>query len=40
MCNAAVPETVIEQRQVPEAVEWLQRDLAIAKERVVRTSNQ
>jgi DNA-binding GntR family transcriptional regulator len=31
---------LVEQHQVPEAVEWLQRDLAIARERVVRTSNQ
>jgi DNA-binding GntR family transcriptional regulator len=31
---------LVEQGQVKEAVEWLQRDLGLAKDRVVRTSRQ
>jgi len=31
---------LVEQRQVPEAVQWLLRDLAIAKDRVVHTTRQ
>jgi DNA-binding GntR family transcriptional regulator len=31
---------LVEQRQVPEAVRWLQRDLGIAKDRVIHTTRQ